>query len=141
MTRREKRKRAHIPLSELLASALADRLPATQRDELRAAKVPADNVIRLFTPDHNHLHALGGPDKWWNLTMAIRGPELKAKDNRDTSIVAHSDRLVEREREHIQAMARKLVGPSPFTDMPKRSRWPQGRKLQSRNTFQTKGRT
>lgn len=144
MTRREKRKRDHIPLSELLASALADRLPAAQRDELRAAKVPADNVIRLFTPDHNIRHAEAGSDRWWNLTMRLRGPELKAKDNRDTSEVAKNDRIGAEHREHLQAMARKLAGPSPFVDMPERgsraSRWPQGRKLQGRG-FQSRGRT
>lgn len=138
MARREKRKRDHIPLSELLASALADRLPAAHRDELRAAKVPADNVIRLFTPDHNHLHALGGSDAWWNITMAFRGADLKAKDNRDTGIVAKSDRLVKARLESEARLRAKLIGPSPFVDMPERSRsrWPQGRKIQGGNSFQ-----
>jgi hypothetical protein len=88
-----RRPRKYIPLSELLASALADKLPQEQRDQLRAAKVPAKQIVRMFTPDHNILHALNGPDKWWNITMALRGEELKAKDCRDTSIVAKVRRL------------------------------------------------
>jgi len=93
MSRRRKRARKHIPIKELLASALADRLPQEQRDYLREHHLPARQIIAMFTPDHNHLHALGGVDKWWNITMRRRGPELKAKDNRDTSIVAKVDRL------------------------------------------------
>jgi hypothetical protein len=88
-----KRKRNHIPLSELLASALADLLPQTTRDVLRWNRVSAREVIRLFTPDHNELHAIGGKDKWWNLTMRQRGPELKAKDIADTKIAAKIKRL------------------------------------------------
>lgn len=133
---REKRKRDHIPLSVLLASALSELLPLPQARRLRDQRVPASDVIALFTPDHVDLHALGGADTWWNIHMRMRGPELKAKDNRDTSIVAKHDRVTENEREHLAAMARKLVGPSPFADMTPRSKFPQGRKLQSRTTFQ-----
>lgn len=88
-----KRPRKHIPLSELLASALADNLPPEQRDQLRAAKVSAQTIIRLFTPDHAILHSMGGSDKWWNIIMSTRGPALKAKDRRDTSIAAKTKRL------------------------------------------------
>lgn len=88
-----KRARKHVKVRELLAAALADLLPQEMRDELRAAKVPAKKVIKLFTPDHNILHAHGGSDLWWNLTMRIRGPELKAKDANDTKIAAKVKRL------------------------------------------------
>lgn len=87
------RKRKYIPLPERLASALADKLPQEQRDQLRAAKVSAKAIIRLFTPDHNILHTHGGPDRWWNLSMAIRGPKLKAKDIADTKIAAKVKRI------------------------------------------------
>ena len=122
-----RRKRKYIPLSEKLASALADRLPQQQRDALRAAKVPAQQVIRLFTPDHNILHTHGGSDRWFNLTMRLRGPELKAKDNRDTSIAAK----VVRVNEAHDDFRRRVLAP---VKKPKRqsSTWPQGRKLQSR---------
>jgi hypothetical protein len=88
-----RRPRKYIPLPERLASALADKLPQEQRDQLRAAKVPAKAIIRLFTPDHNILHTHGGADKWWNITMRERGPELKAKDGNDTRIAAKVKRL------------------------------------------------
>lgn len=117
-----KRARKHIPVSELLASALADKLPQEQRDQLRAAKVPAKIVIRLFTPDHVVLHAHGGSDKWHNLTMALRGPELKAKDRRDTGIAAKDKRL------------RGVTRTGPKAKIPQRVNggWPKGRKLQSK---------
>jgi len=88
-----KRPRAHIPLSELLASALADKLAQENRDTLRELKVPAHVVIRLFTPDHVILHAHGGADRWWNLTMTLRGEMLKAKDRRDTKVAAKIKRI------------------------------------------------
>lgn len=87
------RKRDHIPLSEKLASALADKLSPEQRKDLRERKVSAATVIRLFTPDHNILHTHGGEDLWWNLTMRQRGPELKAKDIADTKIAAKVKRI------------------------------------------------
>ena len=88
-----KRPRAHIPLSEMLASALADKLPPQVRDYARQMKAPAKAVISQFTADHVILHCHGGADKWWNLTMVRRGPELKAKDSQDTKIAAKIKRL------------------------------------------------
>lgn len=117
ISRRRKRARKHIALRELLAAALSQLLPQAERDELREAKVPAKRIISLFTPDHVHLHALGGPDRWFNITMTRRGPELKAKDNRDTSIVAKSDRLVKSEKELGERLAAKLYGAPASTMM------------------------
>jgi hypothetical protein len=115
------RPRKHIPLSELLASALADKLPQEQRDDLRARKVPAKTIIRLFTPDHVVLHAFGGEDRWHNLTMALRGPELKAKDGRDTRIAAKNKRL------------RGETCTGPTKKIPKRvNPWPKGQPIPSR---------
>lgn len=148
--RRRKRARKHIAMRELCAAALSQLLPQAERDALRASKVPAKQIISLFTPDHVHLHALGGSDRWHNITMTRRGPALKSKDIRDTSIVAKSDRLVQARDEHQAAMRRKLLGPSPFAEVrPARSgeaywrkkrelqsRWPKGRKLRSRSSFE-----
>jgi hypothetical protein len=86
------RKRKAIPLSEQLASALACLLPQAQRDELRAAKAPAQRVIRLFSPDHIVLHCMDGSDSWWNLTPCLR-PEHKEKSRLDTAIAAKVKRL------------------------------------------------
>lgn len=140
MTRRRKRARKYINLRERLAAAYAMLLPQEQRDELRARKVPAKTVMALFTDDHGHLHALGGSDRWFNLTPMLREPH-KEKSRRDTSIVAKVDRIDETRREHLAAMARKLIGPSPFTEMPKRRIANRGfskghRPLRSRNSFE-----
>ena len=67
-----KRKRKYIKLREQLAAALSMLLPQVQRDELRSKKAPAKTVIALFSPDHSVLHALGGSDRWWNLTPMLR---------------------------------------------------------------------
>src|SRR5215471_10239540 len=72
-------KRKHIPLIEIAASALADKLTSVERAELVATKAPAAAVLRMFTPDHIALHCWGGSDKWWNLDMRRRGPELKPR--------------------------------------------------------------
>jgi hypothetical protein len=116
-----KRPRKHIPLSELLASALADKLPQEQRDELRKQKVPAKQIIRMFTPDHNILHAIAGKDLWWNLTMRLRGPDLKAKDAQDTRIAAKIKRL------------RGETCTGPRKKIPARANpWPKGRTFEKR---------
>lgn len=105
-----RRKRSHIRLSDIAASALADKLPQAERDALRAAKVAAQVIIRMFTPDHIKLHAFGGADDWWNLDMRRRGPELKAKDARDTSIAAKAVRIDRRQAEHGMILIAKITG-------------------------------
>lgn len=126
-SRRRKRARKHIPIAEKLASALADRLPQHERDALRASRVSAQSIIRMFTPDHNVLHTHGGSDKWFNLTMRRRGPELKAKDNRDTSIAAKVKTLSAQHEEFRRRVLAPVKRPRE-----NRSQFPQGRKLQSR---------
>ena len=114
------RQRKYIPMAERLAAALAEQLPQDLRDELRASKVPAWAVLRLFTPDHNILHAHDGPDKWWNLTMRRRGPELKAKDKADTKIAAKDKRL------------RGETGTAPRRKIPSRPFQAQGKQNEQR---------
>jgi hypothetical protein len=60
---------------------------------LRADRVPALEIISLYTMDHLHLHSLGGPDLWWNLDPRRRGPELNLKNARDTTIAGKVKRL------------------------------------------------
>lgn len=81
-----------------------------ERVSLRAARVPAKQIISLFTPDHVILHAFAGPDRWFNLTMTRRGPELKAKDASDTSIVAKADRLTPAQKEFQRRVLKKPCG-------------------------------
>jgi len=86
------RKRKHISLKTQLASALACLLPQAERDAYRAARVPAETIIRLFTPDHIWLFSLGGPDEWWNLDPKRR-PAHADKSRHDTTIAAKVKRL------------------------------------------------
>lgn len=128
-----KRPRAHIPLPEKLAAALCLLLAKEERDLLRAAKVPAKDVIEMFDFDHVILHALGGSDEWHNLTPMLR-PEHREKSRRDTAIVAKVKRVA-RARQELTAVFLAKIGQGERP--PKRaSRWPKGRKLQSRNSFQ-----
>ena len=92
-----KRRRKHIPLIELLASALADKLPQLDRDMLRRERAPAQAIVRMFTPDHIILHAWDGPAVWWNLDMRRRNPTLKAKDAADTKRAAKVKRIERKE--------------------------------------------
>lgn len=87
------RPRKHIPLEQLLASALADKLSPEERKELRDAHASAKQVIRMFTADHIVLHCWDGDDRWWNIDMRRRGAELKAKDASDTSRAAKAVRI------------------------------------------------
>lgn len=107
---RRKRARKAIHMREIAAAALSQLLPEAERTALREAKVPARQIISLFTPDHVILHAFGGPDKWFNLTMTRRSPELKAKDNADTSRVAKVDRIIDQVNDHQRSMALKQCG-------------------------------
>jgi hypothetical protein len=121
---RRKRARKYISLRERLAAALSLLLPQEQRDDLRARQVPAKTVIALFEPDHNVLHALGGKDRWWNLTPLLKAPH-REKSRRDTSIVAKVRRLKPEQKEFLRRVLAKPCGK-------KRERtgnWPKGRKL------------
>jgi hypothetical protein len=120
MKRPKRRARAYIPLTELLASALSMLLPQEERDAMRAARVPASAVIKLFTPDHIQLHTFGGKDTWENLDMKRRGPALKLKDNRDTSIAAKARRIDERWMPFTRAMASGTKPPKRISKWPKR---------------------
>ncbi len=90
-----------------------------ERDLHRQHKTPAREIVALFTPDHVKLHAWEGEDKWWNLTMTRRGPELKAKDHADTSRVAKVKRIDAKWEPFMRAVA---TGRKPPV---KRSRWPK----------------
>src|ERR1700730_3303621 len=81
------RKRSYIPFPERLAAALACLLPAEQRDDLRARKVPAEEVLALFNFDHIVLHAFDGEDRWSNLDPKLVAPH-REKSRHDTAIVA-----------------------------------------------------
>lgn len=115
------RKRKRPPLLELLAAALSLQLPQAERDQLRGERVPAKRIVSMFTPDHIVLHAWGGSDRWWNLDMRRRGPELKLKDAVDTGRAAKVVRLDDTWRSFTRAMAKGKKPPK------RRSRWARRR--------------
>jgi hypothetical protein len=115
------RRRKHIPIIEIAAAALAERLPPEDYDKARIERWPASKVLRLFTPDHIVLHAWGGANRWFNLSMTRRGPELKAKDAADTSRAAKAKRIETKWHEFIVATATGRKPPK------KQSRWPKRR--------------
>lgn len=125
-------KRKAIRKDEYLAAALACLLPQDERDAMRRAKVPAEEVLRMFSPDHIGLHCFDAPDRdeWHNLTP-IRRPAHKEKSRRDASIAAKVKRLMPRPapaepaREVSRPKRRIAARPSPWP--------PKGaRKLRSR---------
>jgi len=120
-------KRAHISLKTKLASALLalGHVPYEQ-----AKLMTAHQVISLYQFDHNALHALGGPDTFWNLTPMLRAPH-REKSRRDTAIVAKVRRLSADQED----FRRRMLKPDkkPVT---RNGRWPRGRKLRSRNNFE-----
>lgn len=129
-------KRKAIRKDEYLAAALACLLPQAQRDELRAAKVPAQTVIRLFSPDHIGLHCFEAPDRdeWHNLTPALRVPHAE-KSRVDTKMAAKVARLRGESRSRPKSFE-KPYDPDwfPSPTLPKRPKrkiasrpWPKGR--------------
>lgn len=121
-----RRKRDHIPLRELLASALADKLPQAERDRLRADRVSARVINAMFTADHVVLHSFGGPDSWWNLDMRRRGPELAAKDRADTSRAAKVVRLDDKWADFMRRIrsGKKPYGKKPWGYHTRGRKWP-----------------
>lgn len=104
-----RRKRKAIRKDDYLAAALSLLLSYEERTALRRTKVPASAVLRMFSPDHIELHALGGSDAWHNLHPTLRAPH-KEKSKRDTSIVAKVKRIQAR---HAPQKAAGKRSPAP----------------------------
>ena len=119
-----RRKRKYIPILQLLAAALVEQLRPEQQVALRASMGSASGVIRMFTPDHIALHALGGSDRWYNLHMRLRGVDVLKKNATDTTVVAKVRRVSDAHKDFV----RRVLGP---VKRKKRhaSRWPKGRKF------------
>ena len=118
------RKRKHIPLAEQLAAALACLLPQEQRDELRARRVPARQVIRLFSPDHLILHAWDGPDRWWNIDPKLREVH-KTKSAKDTSRAFKAKRIDDKWKDFVGTALKPIPRKEPRRKWPSR---PMGRR-------------
>jgi hypothetical protein len=101
---RRKRARKHIALREQLAAALSMLLPQAQRDELRDAKVPAKRVIALFEFHHVIFHAIGGSDRWFNLTPMLAEAH-RERSGQDTATVAKVRRLARAQQRFSTVMS------------------------------------
>ncbi len=120
------RKRAYIRKDEKIAAALACMMPAGQRDALRAARVPAKAVLKLFEWDHIVLHTHKGSDLWWNLDPKAVVLH-KEKSRRDTSIVAKVDRIIAKRAQH-EERRKRVLKPRPGAVTTKQIfslRWPK----------------
>lgn len=112
-----RRKRAHVPLINKLAAALACLLPAEHRNIMREAKAKPEAVLRLFEFDHIVLHCWGGSDGWWNLDPKLREAH-REKSRADTSRAAKADRLDEARWKDFVG---KLAKPKPVA---RKRQWP-----------------
>lgn len=110
-------KRKHIPLAEKLAASLACLLPQDARDNLRAKRVSAKQVISLFEFHHIVFHAIDGSDKWHNL-HPMQKAQHRERSGKDTSTIIHIGRLEENWKQFTANMTKKRKKKPP-------SRWPK----------------
>jgi hypothetical protein len=101
--------RKHITLKTKLASTL---LALGDIPYKHGKEMTEDQIISLYHWDHNILHVFDDNDLFWNITPMLIAAHRK-KSAIDQAIVAKVKRLR-----------------APKSKQP--SRWPQGRKLQSR---------
>jgi hypothetical protein len=125
-------KRGHISLTERLAAALSCILPQDVRDDLRARRVPAAEVIALFDMHHIRFHSIDCDDRWHNLHPMLRA-DHKARTPKDISAIAKVKRLARVTEE----ASRRLLAKEPGKSARPKSRWPK-RKMQSRNQWSRK---
>lgn len=124
--------RAHISLRTKLASALLA-LGHIPYDE--AKLLSEDQVLSLYQWDHGILHSIEANDAFWNLTPRLIA-EHRAKSRKDTTAVAKVKRL---SRATAEAQSRLLAKSAGNLVWAPKSKWPKGRKIASRNTFQKRG--
>lgn len=138
------KKRSHISLKTKLAACVASMF--LTHDE--AVLLSEDQVLSLVQWDHTVIpHAEDGPDVFWNLAPMLIGGHRVKTAKVDQPGIAKRKRVSESEQEFRQRLLTKYgqnehVGlASAITTIQKAakgSKFPQGRKLQSRNTFQNR---
>lgn len=134
--------RGYISLKEKLASVLCQSLvddgtgrfvPRIPHDE--AKLLTADQVLSLFQWDHYPKRKTdGGTDEHHNLMARFTRAHRTKTATIDVPQIRKADRL----RRANDAAVNRLLAREPKPSAP--SRWPRGRKIQSRG-FQTGGRT
>ena len=127
------RKRAHIGLKTKLAAAIGA-LYFTHEERTALSE---DQILSLVAWDHDPIpHANGGPDSHDNLTPRLIAEHRVKTATADTPAIAKARRIGKAETEF---RARLLA---PRSERPaKKSNFPKGRKLVSRNSFKRKERT
>lgn len=132
-------KRGHINLTTKLAAALLTMKRPDENGVLvpfishEHAKLMSDEqIISLFNFDHCVVpKAHDGPDEAWNLEpLPIMEHRVKTA-TKDIPQIAKTKRLSAAHAEFCASALSVVKQPKPA----KRSSFPQGRKLQSRNTF------
>ena len=126
------RKREYISLKTKLAAAIGA-LFLTYEER---TKLSEDQVLSLCVWDHDPIpHAHGGPDSHDNLTPRLIAEHRVKTATADTPAIAKARRIGKAETEF---RARLLA---PRSERPtKKSNFPKGRKLVSRNSFKRKER-
>lgn len=130
--------RGHISLKEKLASALCQMLCDDGAGNLvpvipyeHAKQMTADQVLSLWHWDHYPIRKTdGGPDRHFNIVpRLILGHRVKTSTI-DVPQTRKADRIRRADDASVnRLLARHQCEPAP---QQKRSRWPQGRKIQSR---------
>jgi len=135
--------RKRIPHREELAAALRE-LAVLRGGALEhaltyeeAKLMTADQVISLFQRDHGIHHTIGGPDEHWNLTWRFIGEHREKTNKIDKPRIAKTRRGAKAEAQFRQrVLARSGQADAdegiPSRDKIRTSRWPKGRKMQSR---------
>lgn len=134
--------RAHISLKTKLASALLTLVRPDDEGNLvpfipheHAKKMSDDQIISLFHFDHHPVpHSQGGPDEAWNLTPLPLAEHRTKTSKVDVPQIAKTKRVA---RSHSEFCARALG----IVKLPKekRSRFPKGRKMPSRQFAKRRG--
>jgi hypothetical protein len=130
-------KRKHISLKVKLASALLKMLKAGEDGKLRpvipfdeSKTLSADQIISRFHFNHHPIpHACGGPDEPWNLDPEPVAYHREITAKVDIPRIAKEKRVIKGQAAHRLALNAKAAGELSASSS---SKWPKGRKLQSR---------
>lgn len=145
--RPEASKRRDPNLKDKLASALLE-LAWLRGDPVpieHAQQMSAEQICSLFEWDHAHRVNDGGSNHPLNITPRFPGDHGKKTAKFDVPQIRKGQRLAATHDEHRAKMQAKLLAPTEPTDDRRKGKrqwqsrkWPEGRKLESRNTLSRK---
>ena len=119
-------------LREKLAAALLEiqRLRGDPIDREHARAMSAEQIASLFHFHHDVYRALGGSNHPTNLTPMLIAAHRSRTAKIDKPAIAKCERVSKAHQQHVEVMRGKMLAPTA----PARasSRWPKGRKIQSR---------